>query len=284
VALGTTGSNLTPATVGQYRETGGAWSSLVVPSTPSSQLTSSACFTTTCLFGGVQPTGNLLWSYNASSESVVALHGPTGGIGIRALSCFDATDCVAIISAGVDAVSRLTSSSDQGATWSKETSLNWTKGDSVNDVACTSPVDCVISATTPRNTTVIETTSDGVTWTKRKSSSTWTNAWSLTCVGRTCVGLATSSSTTYLIRTTSFAKKWHATPLSGRANALACVKLTLCVAVGETKSSNPWLATIKGTNQNVATLQYVPSPLEDVACSKTLCSANAVSTVVTIRP
>ncbi len=284
VALGTTGSNLTPATVGQYRETNGAWSSLVVPNTPSSQLTSVACFTTTCLFGGVQPTGNLLWNYNASSQSVAALHGPTGGIGIKALSCFDATYCVAIISAGVDAVSRLSSSSDQGATWSKEIPLNWTQGDSVDAVACTSPITCVVSATTPQNTTVIETTSDGVTWTQQKSPPTWTSAWSFTCVGRACVGLASSSSATYLIRSNSFAKKWHTTPLSGRASALACVRLSSCVAVGETKSSNPWLAIIKGTSQNVASLRYVPSPLEDVACSTSLCTANAVSTVLTIRP
>jgi hypothetical protein len=285
IAVGTTGSNAVPTSVGEYREPDGAWSSLVVPSAPSSLITSASCLATECLIGGIQPSGNLLWNYNASSQSVAALASLRSGQGIRALSCFGVSSCAAVITDGVNTVSKIAFSTDDGATWSTQTPLPWSMNETVTDMACTNSLDCIVSATNLSNSLDLEVTLDGgVTWTQRMTRSSWTDFTSLTCSKRDCVGLASSNTKSYAVTTATFGRHWLATALPAAANALACTSLSRCVVVGQKGPDRPWFATDDNGQLNIATLQYVPSPLISVACAHKVCTANGVSTVLTYRP
>ncbi len=285
IALGTTGSDSLPTTVGEYRESNGTWSSLVVPNAPSSLITSASCLATECLIGGIQPSGNLLWNYNASSQSVVALGSLAGGQGIRTLSCFGASSCAAVITDGVNTASTITFSTNDGATWSSRAPLPWSSSDTVTDLTCTNALTCLVSATSDSNTLDLEATLDGgTTWSQRTTPSTWTSLTSLTCSKRRCVGLASTASKSYVATTTTFGRRWLATKLPAAVNALACTTITRCVVVGETSSGNPWFAADDDGQLTVAALKYVPSPLVSVACARKVCTAIGVSTLLASRP
>lgn len=285
IALGTTGSATLPTSVGEYRESNGTWSLLVVPNAPSALISSASCLATQCLIGGFQASGNLLWNYNASSQSVVALSSLARGQGIRALSCFGVSSCAAVISNGVNTMSQIAFSDDDGATWSARTPLPWSSSDSVTDITCTNATTCLVSATSDMNSLVLEVTFDGgTTWTLRSTKSTWTSLTSLTCSKRDCVGLASTGSKSYAVTTSTFGRRWKSTALRAAANALACTSIARCVIVGETSSSNPWFATDDAGQLTVAELKYVPSPLVSAACAKNVCIALGVSTVLAYRP
>lgn len=285
VALGTTGSDVTPSSVGEYRENNGSWSSLVVPSAPSSVITSASCWSTGCLIGGVQPAGNLLWGYNASSQSVNELRAPSGGQGVRAISCFGSANCAVIVGTGIDTISQLAFTSDGGATWSEKVPLTWSLGETVSDVACTDPLDCMVTAVSSSYSLDVEVTHDaGSTWTTRSTPSTWTALSSLSCSALHCVGLARTSSQSQVVRTSTFGRAWSTIPLSAHANALACSTYLHCVIGGQRNSGSPWLATLDHGILRVNSLKYVPSPLVDVACAAKVCAAIGVSTVLALRP
>lgn len=285
VALGTTGSNLVPSSVGEYRENNGTWSTLVVPGAPSSVITAASCWSIGCLIGGEQPSGNLLWGYNASSQSLVVLRAPSVGQGVRALDCFALATCAVIVGTGVNAVSKLSFTTDGGATWSRGLTLDWSLGETVSDLSCTDSTDCLVSAVSSSSTLDLEVTHDGgLTWTARSTPSAWTSLTSLTCSALRCVGLAQRSTTSLLVRTSTFARTWTTEKLAARANAIACATLRHCVIAGERSSGAPWLATFDDAKLSVTSLKYVPSPLVDVACGAKLCAAIGVSTVLTLRP
>jgi len=285
IALGTTGSNLPPTSVGEYRESNGTWSSLVVPSASSSLITSASCLATECLIGGIQPTGDLLWNYNASSQSVVALSSLRGGQGIRTLSCYGASSCAAVITDGVNTVSKITYSSDDGASWSTQLPLAWSSSDTVTNMVCTNSLTCMVSATSDANSVVLEVTLDGgITWNLRPTRSSWTSLTSLTCSRRDCAGLATTASKSYVVSSGSFGRRWTAKALPAAANAMACTSIARCVVVGDVGPGKPWFATVYDHRIETANLKYVPSPLISAACSTKVCTAIGVSTVLTFRP
>jgi hypothetical protein len=285
VALGTTGSDLAPSSVGEYRENDGTWSSLVVPSAPSSVITTASCWSTGCLIGGVQPSGNLLWGYNASSQSISVLRAPAGGQGVRALSCFGVAACAVIVSTGVNSSSLLSYTDNGGAAWSTKVPLDWSLGETMGDLACTDPLDCMATAVTSSNTLDVEVTHDaGLTWTVRSTPSAWLTLSSLSCRALRCVGLATTSAKSLIVRTSTFGRRWSAIALPAKANAIACSTYRHCVVAGERNSDSPWLATLDNGVLHVAVLKYVPTPLVDVACGAKVCATVGVTTVLALRP
>ena len=284
IAVGTTGSSTTPSSVGEYRESNGVWNSLAVPAAPSSLITSASCLSTQCLIGGLSPTGNLLWTYNASSQSVIPLDTLRAGQGIRSLSCFGISSCAAIVAGGVDAASTISFSADAGTSWSTPVALTWSKGDTVSALTCTSSLDCIATATTGTNSVVVERSRDGGnTWVSRATRVAWTNLTWLSCHGLVCNALATTSSKTYVVRTKNFGRTWLENSLPAQGNALACASINKCVVVGQKRNDSPWFATSDDLQLTVATLKYVPSPLLAVACAKTVCTALGVSTVLAYR-
>lgn len=284
LALGTTGGSSSPSSVGEYRRTSGHWSALVVPLALSSVITTTSCWSTGCLIGGVQPSGSLLWAYNASSQSIATLRAPRGGLGLRAMSCFASSQCATIMTTGVTSAEAISFTNDGGVSWSAPTPLDWSIGDTTSELACTDPLNCMATSVNASDSLVVEVTHDGgSSWTERTTPSSWLALGSLDCSKLDCVGLAQSESTSLLVRTSTFGRTWRTKSLVAQANSLACTKIRRCVVGGETQRKSPWLATINGFSVNATSLKYVPSPIEDVACSTKVCVGIGVSTVLELR-
>ncbi len=285
VAVGTSGSDVGPSSVGEFRRPNGTWVPLNVPAALSSVLGSAACWANACLVGGTQPAGDLLWTYDASTKSISPAPTPRGGLGISALSCYSDQSCAAVDSTGIVGDSRLSFTSDGGATWTSPLPMKWSANDSITSLSCSDALDCLAAATGLDGRALVEVTHDGGgSWAARTLSADWNSLSSLTCVGLRCVGLASSANGSSVERTQSFGRGWSAIPLNARTNALACTSFTLCVLVGQTNAQAPWLATLHHRAVTVASLRYVPSPLTSVACGTKVCAAIAVSTVLALRP
>lgn len=285
IALGTTGAQLIPTSVAEYRQGNGNWSSLNVPAAPSSVITSASCWKTGCLVGGIQPSGSLLWGYNASSQSVSARDTPSKSQGVRALDCFADASCTVVVNVPSTNVSAIAFTSDGGTTWSDAAPIPWTLAETVKSVSCTDGLDCMVSAVSGAGTLDVEVTHDaGVTWTARVTPTSWQTLASLHCAHLKCVGLAMTDHSSVIVRTSTFGRLWNATTLPVKANALACTTMTKCVIGGQTASNGPWLATLTGTTYVVSPLRYVPSPVLDVACGTTVCAGIGVSTVLALHP
>ena len=285
IALGTTGAQLVPTSVGEYRQSAGGWAALNVPAAASSVITSVSCWKTGCLVGGVQPSGSLVWGYNASSESVGVRNAPARSQGVRALSCFANSSCGAVVSVGSTGMSAILFTSDAGSTWSLASIMPWSLNETIKGLSCTDSLTCMVSAQSSAGTLDLEVTHDGgVTWTSRVTPSSWVTLTSLQCSHRKCVALATSASSSKIARTSTFGREWKTISLPVKANALACATMSTCVIGGKASSASPWLATMSGTALSVKSLRYVPSSILDVACGTKICTALGVSTLMALHP
>ena len=285
IALGTSGSDVGLSSVGELRSPDGRWTSLAVPAAPSSLVTTAACWQSGCLIGGTQPTGDLLWTYDATTRTVAPSATPHAGQGVNALSCFGVASCAVIDSLGVAQGSRISFTSDGGATWTTPLALPWTIGDPVTTVACSDALHCLVAATATGGRALVEVTVDGgVTWTVLSTSPSWNALSSLSCTGRKCVGLASTSDGAVIERTQTFGRLWSGVTVVERANALACTSYTKCVVAGQTTSNGPWLATLSHRTLHRTPLQYVPTALTDAACGAKVCVAIGVSTVLALHP
>ncbi|NNN01015.1 MAG: hypothetical protein HKL86_04200, partial [Acidimicrobiaceae bacterium] len=81
VAVGASSIGVGPSSVGEYRERSGRWATIAVPSVSSAQILATSCWTSGCLIGGAQSSGDLLWEYYASSHTVATMTPPAGGVG-----------------------------------------------------------------------------------------------------------------------------------------------------------------------------------------------------------
>lgn len=285
VAFGTSGSDTGPSSVGEFRRPNGQWVALYMPPALSSLVTTSACWDTECLIGGTQPTGDLLWAYDAVHRSVTTLTAPRAGRGVSALSCFASKSCAVIDSLGVAEGSRIAFTTDGGASWAASLPMSWSIGDPITAVSCSGALNCLVAATAAGGRALVEVTLDGgVTWAVQSTSPTWNSLSSLACKGLRCVGLASTSNGSVIERSQTFGRLWSGVALGQRANALACTSYTTCVVAGQTKSSASWLATLHHRTLRIASLLYVPTPLTSVACGAKVCASIGVSTVLALRP
>jgi len=282
VAVGTSSASAGPTSVGEFATPNGLWSNLTLPVTTSPLVTSTACSSSQCLIGGSVSGRDLLWRFDAPSHSVTIVNPPPGGNGVRALTC-SALNCALIDTSTRSTAPRFGFSADGGATWSNPLAMSWASGDVITSLSCGAVFDCVVSAlTTQHQLQVFVTHDDGESWTARSTPRSWTTLSSLSCDNLRCVGLATVNGTSAIVRTNTFARTWSSAPLSQHANALACVTLSSCVAVGQDAKSSPWLVTIKSGTTSSTRLRYVPTPLLGVACGSKVCGAIGVTTVLTV--
>jgi len=286
VAIGTSNLDVSPTSVGEYRSANGRWTSLAVPSADTSTyIAASSCWSDGCVFVGSQSNADLVWRYDASSNSMSVATAPTGASGIEVVSCYRALTCTIIDSS--KAIERFLVTTDGGVTWSPASDLGVPSQDSVTSLACTSNLECIASFLNASNgIDVYVTTDGGTTWTARTglSTVTWATLRSLNCVGSKCVGLAKLSSGWRIVRTNNFGKKWsRVAALSTSMLSLACASLERCV-VGGMSGSSPWLATVVSGSVTSVRLEYVPTQIADVACGSKICAAIGVTTVLALRP
>ena len=289
VAIGTSNLDVSPTSVGEYRSATGRWTTLTVPvADTSTYIQSSSCWNRGCLFVGSQSGGDLVWNYDATTHSISVAHGPSGAIGIDAISCYATLTCAVFDS--TKSGKRFLTTSDGGATWSTPATIAIPDSDSVTSLSCESQLTCVASFESSSNGIAVYVTNDGgQTWTPRSDTSTisWAALTSLDCAGRTCVGLAKLSFGWRVERSDNLGKTWKkVAPVRGPIVTMACTTLDRCV-VGGTKNfqtSTPYLATVVSKVVTPVALKYVPSPISDVACGSTICAAIGVTTVMTLRP
>ena len=285
VALGTSGSDVSPTSTGEVRSAASTWHVLSVPGAPSSLLTSSACWDRGCLAGGIGPGGDLLWRYLAAPPLVTVVSAPRGGRGIRSLTCYAPRSCALIDTASIVGDARLSFTSDGGDTWSTAESLPWSAGEAISSVTCRDAEQCLVTGTDAGGSAAVEsTTNGGATWRTGVVSPTWSTLSSLSCRLDQCRALATSPQGSLGVRSADFGGTWTGTILPAHANALACSSLGHCVLVGQRDPQTPWIARWRGFAFVSPASQYVPSPLVGVACGDTLCAAIGVSTLAVLRP
>jgi hypothetical protein len=287
VAIGTSNLDVSPTSVGEYRSANGRWTALAVPSADASTyVATSSCWSDGCVFVGSQSNRDLVWRYDASSNSMSVAAAPTGASGIEEVSCYRALTCAIIDSS--KSSQRFLVTDDGGATWSQVGDIGVPSQDSVTSLACTSNLECIASFLNASNGIVVYVTTDGgTTWTTRTgfSTVTWTALTSLNCVGSKCVGLAKLSTGWRIVRTDNFGKKWSkVASLRNSILTLACASLERCVVGGLEGSSSPWLATVTSGSVTSVKLKYVPTQIADVACGSKICAAIGVTTVLALRP
>ena len=287
VAIGTSNLDVSPTSVGEYRSANGRWTALAVPSAnTSTYIASSSCWSDGCLFVGSKSNADLVWRYNASSNSIIVATAPTGASGIEAVSCYRVLSCAILDSAQSN--QRFFVTDDGGATWSPVGDMGVPLQDSVTSLACPSNLECIASFLNASNGIVVDVTTDGgTTWTTRTglSTVTWAALTSLNCVGSKCVGLAKLSTGWRIVRTNNFAKTWSkVASLRTSILTLACTSLKRCVVGGMKGSSSPWLATVTSGSVTSVNLRYVPTQIADVACGSKICVAIGVTTVMALRP
>jgi BNR/Asp-box repeat protein len=289
VAIGTSNLDVSPTSVGEYRTSAGRWTTLTVPSADTSTyIQTSSCWTRGCLFVGAQSGGDLVWSYDATTHSIAVQHGPTGAIGIDAVSCYADMTCAVLDT--TKSGKRFLTTDNGGVSWSSPVTLGVPATDSVTSLSCTSQLTCMASFESSSNGIAVYVTNDGgQTWTPRADTSTvsWAALTSLDCAGRTCVGLAKLSFGWRVERSDNLGKTWKkVAPVRGPVVTMACTTLDRCV-VGGTKNfqtSTPYLATVVSKVVTPVALKYVPSPISDVACGSAICAAIGVTTVMTLKP
>jgi hypothetical protein len=206
---------------------------------------------------------------------------PAGGIGISALTC-NATAC-ALIDSSTTGEPRFSVSSSEGTTWTDPAPIAWAKGDAITAFTCGSALECAVGVLSASHAFSLYVTTDGgATWNESTTPGAWTTLASLSCTGDRCVGLASTSSSSLLVRSKTFTRTWKSAKLAQPTAALACSTFSRCVAVGQRSSAKPWLATVHDDSATDVDLRYVPSPLVSVACGSKVCAAIGVTTLVSV--
>jgi hypothetical protein len=281
VAIGSSSSGTGPSSVAEFATPHGHWLNLALPSTSSILLTTVACSGSECLVGGSSPGHDVLWLFDSHGSTLTPLAPPAQGIGVSSLTC-NASSC-ALIDAGPGGVPRFSVSSDTGTTWSTPEPLHFAKSDAITAFSCGSASSCALGLMTLAHVFSLYVTNDGgSSWNLVTTPSTWTTLTSLTCGLRRCVALATTTSASQLIRSTTFARTWKVVKLKDPASSVACTTTARCVVVGQRTSGQAWLSLVHGKSASDVSLRYVPSPLVDVACGSKVCAAIGVTTLLSV--
>jgi hypothetical protein len=281
VAVGTATDGDGPTSIAEFSSPKGNWFNLPIPATFPTLLSSVACSGEQCLLGGSRPGQDLLFTFDSHGHTLTSVVPPTGGIGISALTC-NATTC-ALIDTSTMGVPRFSVSSNEGTTWSDPTPIAWAKREAVTAFTCGSALECAVGVLSATHAFSLYVTTDGgATWNESTTPSAWTSLTSLSCVKERCVGLASTSSSSLIVRSKTFTRTWKSAKLAQPTAALACFTFSRCVAVGQRSTAKPWLATIDNDSATDVDLRYVPSPLLDVACGSKVCAAIGVTTLVNV--
>jgi hypothetical protein len=249
-------------------------------------LSSASCWSSGCLIGGANATGDVVWSYTAGADSVTATSAPAGATGISVLNCFATSSCVAVDTSPFSGGSRWSETLDGGATWSTPVNLSWSQNVTMTSLTCTSATKCLLAGTLPQNNSsrvILEATSDGgSTWQAVSTKKAWHEMTSLSCHQSNCNALIDDVSTLLVARSTNFGTTWHLLSVvsSEQPSALSCVSVKHCVVAGSSTSGAAWLASISDDVYTSYRLRYAPNALVDVSCGTKRCVSIASGTVL----
>ncbi len=286
VVAGTSSNSAGSSAVAEGVPAHGPWKNVALPQAAAPVLTSGSCSIGACLLGGSSSGRDLLWSYDAPTETVTSTTPPAGGTGINALTC-NKTNCALVDAAIQGGLPRLSLSADDGVTWTTPLSITWASHETVTSIACTSLFDCIVGAISSTRQLSLEVTHDGgVSWSALTPSAKLGALTSLTCTFSRCVALSTLSGGSSIAFSDDFGQRWTTTRLDAQANALSCDETSRCVVVGQQTSGSPWLASATRHDDkfvlSTASLRYVPTPLLGVSCGSDSCSAYGVTTLVRV--
>ncbi len=282
VALGSATTAAGPAATGEFSTPRSPWIPLRLPAVGAPAIDAIGCGGSTCLVGGAEPGGDLLWSFSAATHRVAVVTPPSGGAGVEAIGC--AGRVCALADAGArSGVPRWSTSADGGTTWSAPGPLPLAPGDVVTSIACAGPARCVLAARDAGGRVLAEDTADGgATWTARAVPGRWIALSSLTCSRTTCRGLARTRDASLVVRWRPGRAGWRSSALARGARALACGATGVCVAVGGSPG-RPYLEALSPGRRAVRPrLRYVPGALLGVACGTRRCAAVGDTTLLDV--
>lgn len=288
VAVGTSVTSVGPTSVGEVRAPTGGWKIITTPSAvPSTNITTSSCWSSGCLFGGQSPSGDVFWLYDALAQSVSAVTTPPNSLGVDGISCYATLSCAVVDDVKSDAPRFLTTT-DGGVTWSPHSPLVMSSGEQVSAFTCATALSCMVVGSFQNGVTVYVTNDGGSTWTVRTTlnTSTWSQLTSLACQRTACVGLADLENGWHVVRTKNFGKSWKHGGTVKTLSYLACSSVEKCVAGGQKNQTidSPWIATVDASTVTPLRLKYVPSGIIGVSCGKKICAAIGDTTVMALRP
>ena len=289
VALGTSSTDVTPTSVGESRGASGGWQPLSTPTLTSTvTFEGSSCWADSCLFVGQDASGDVAWGYDGTTNTVSPVTTPTGGAAEQAVSCFAPLSCATIDDA-TRIGNRFEVTSDGGVTWSTPVTLP-EPDDAIRSLACSAALDCLVAMSSSNDSIAIYASVDsGASWTPRTSSTTagWETLTSLTCQKLVCLGLAEEQSGWHVVRTKTLGRTWSVKSAFKVAvnttPTLACSSITHCAIAGTKDDSTPWLASYDEGTLTTRKLNYVPSPILQLACGPKVCAGIGVTTLLTFR-
>ncbi|HQU25438.1 MAG TPA: hypothetical protein PLS29_00250 [Acidimicrobiales bacterium] len=280
VALGSSTTAAGLAATGEFSTPRSPWIPLRLPAVAAPSIDAVGCGGSTCLVGGGEPGGDLLWSFSATTHQVSVLSPPSGGGLVEAIGC-TASVCALVDAGARSGVPRWSTSTDAGATWSTPAPLPLAPGDVVTSIACASASSCLLAARDAGRHVLVEGTANGGgTWATVAVPGRWVALSSLTCSATTCRGLARTRSESLIVRVRTGRTRWRSTVLTGPGTALACASSGPCVVVGGARG-RPFLAVVTpGRAALEPRLRYVPGPLLGVACGSRRCAVIGDTTLL----
>jgi hypothetical protein len=282
-ALGTTGLDNAPDVSAQTTTLGHHWHKVATPVAPSTVLQSWSCWIGGCLFGGSDPSGDVVWA-TTGSNSLAAVSEPAGGAAVASISCYASASC-SLVDVGDAGTVRYTTTTSGGSSWSTPIGVAWPSGSRADSLTCTSSTVCVVGGSYgPARALHAEwatTTDAGQTW-AANSSSQFHSLSDLACFARKCEGLASLGRTSEVVVSSDGGTTWsayaHQPPKS--PSDLSCSAYTACAVIATSPQDEMWMSLERGHTWTTPQLQYAPGPAVSVGCGADRCVA--ISPTVTV--
>jgi hypothetical protein len=283
-AIGTTGLDIAPNAAAQASTNNKSWHAVKTPNSPSTLMDAIGCWHGGCLFGGSNPSGDVIWKAG-TPQLMTEAHAPSQGRGIVALTCFNSGHCAAI-DTDANGKSRLSFSDNQGASWSSPTAIGWSADASALSLSCSDDSTCVVAGTikvTGGSAAIWALTSDGgASWATAQNAQ-WIQLTDLTCSGSSCDALAsTSNGLGVIVHSRDGGATWNPDTVqpSKSPGTLACSSSLRCVVVSD---STAWIAARSAGKWTARSLKYVPDAFIDAGCGANYCVAIDSQTTLIIK-
>jgi hypothetical protein len=297
-AVGTTGLDTEPTSAAQVTADGTTWHGVAAPSAASTIIGSAGCYDHGCLFGGSNPSGDVIWR-TATDTKLVAASAPAGGLGVTSISCWSAAHC-AVLDSLPSGVQRVSFTSNGGLAWAAPHTLAQLGDVNGLSIDCVDAAHCVIGEAGHANSGGLAewaATDDAFATTLYTGAgfpadTAWSQLSDLNCTISRCVArVSDGNGLSEVVVTDLSGGRWFRSPpawaaaanLKATPNAVACTPALLCTVAGDDGDAGGlWVAT--GSGWLSQPLRYVSDSLTQAACSTVRCVAINGWTVVAYRP